>query len=38
MPKHGDTAEGLFFERSQAESVETEVEAEADTKTEDQAY
>jgi hypothetical protein len=38
MPKHGDTAEGLFFERPQAESVETEVEAEADTKTEDQAY
>ena len=38
MPKHGDTAEGLFFERPQAESVETEVEAEANTKTEDQAY
>ena len=38
MPKHGDTAEGLFFERPQAQSVETEVEAQAETKTEDQAY
>ena len=38
MPKHGDTAEGLFFERPQAQSGETEVEAQAETETEDQAY
>ncbi len=36
MPKHGENAEGLFFEKPQAQSSSEEVQAESEQ--EDKAY